>query len=292
MLLPPLSESRPRFSEPMFRKGVRQRIQAPLGRSRAANAAGVIEYAHAFAPDATIVLVEAASATTADLNVAVQRANQIIATQSPTGRGQVILPYGGDESSDQLANDALFTAPGVTYISGNEGSPIFSLEYPATSPNVIALGGTRIRRDPEGLFLGESASTFSAGGLSAFETRPSYQDGIQEIVRNRRGVPDVSFAADPIDGASLYYDSTDLDGFVGWQFTGYVGFGEAGWAAIINRANGQPDNTPAELTILYQGLNNPDVFRDITKGQSFGIHAGPGWDPLTGIGVPVGLAGK
>jgi subtilase family serine protease len=285
--LPTCDSSNPCFAK-VFATGFKPRLDALWS----SNAAGVIEYAHAFAPSATIILVEAASGTIDDLNIAVERANNIIATRSPTGRGQIILPYGGDESADQLANDALFTTPGVIYISGNESSPVFPLEYPATSPNVLALGGNGVKRDPQGMFLGEFASHFWAGGLSAFEKRPSYQDSIQDIVRGHRGIPDVSFAADPIAGASLYYDSTDLDGFVGWLFTGYIGFGEGAWAAIINRADTQADNTPDELTTLYNNLGNPDAFRDITQGQSFGIHAVEGWDPLTGIGVPVGLVGK
>ena len=125
-----------------------------------------------------------------------------------------------------------------------------------------------------------------------FESRPSYQDGIADLVGSQRGIPDLAFASDPIKGAILYYTSVNFDGFVGWIFEGNVGVAEAGLAGIINRAGTHASSTAEELGTLYGGLGDTSVFTDITKGQAFGIFAKPGWDFLTGVGTPVGLKGK
>ena len=283
--VPECDDANPCFSV-IFASGRRP----PTDSLWASNAANVIEYAHAFAPKARIILVEAATATLPDLMVAVQRANELIAA-SPTGRGQVLMPWGSFEAVSNRDCDPLFTTPGVIYIAGNGGGPGF-LEYPATSPNVIAVGGTSIERDNRGNFVGEASTTFWAGGMSAIEPRPSYQDGIESIVHERRGVPDLAFASDPFASPEIYYDSIPLDGFVGWEFTGSVGFGEAFWGGVINRAGGTAQSTVEELTLMYSNLGNTKVFRNVTRGMAIGVHAGPGWDFVTGLGVDVGLIGK
>jgi kumamolisin len=256
----------------------------------ASNAANVIEYLHAFAPSAKIVLVEAATSSLSDLMIAIQKANEIVSTSS-TGKGEVILPFGLPEFVTETIADEAFTTPGVVYIAGNEGAPNF-LEYPAVSPNVIAVGATGLLRDPQGNSQGEISTTFFAGGNSKFESRPSYQDGIQKLVKNHRGVPDLAFACDPVISPELYYDSIPLDGFVGWGFTGNLVFGEAFWAAVINQAGSFSDSTSAELTILYSNLGNSNAFLDITEGSAIGVKAKPGWDFVTGLGVDVGFSGK
>jgi kumamolisin len=256
----------------------------------ASNAANVIEYLHAFAPTAKIVLVEAATSSLTDLMVAIQKANDIIST-SASGKGEVILPFGLPEFVSETIADEAFTTPGVVYIAGNEGAPDF-LEYPAVSPNVIAVAATGLLRDAQGNSQGEISTTFFAGGNSKFESRPSYQDGIQSLVKNHRGVPDVAFACDPIISPEIFYDSIPLDGFVGWQFTGNLVFGEAFWAAVINQAGSFADSTAAELTILYGNLGNSSVFTDITHGSAIGVKAKPGWDFVTGLGADVGFTGK
>lgn len=270
----------------VFASGTRPTVD-PLW---ASNAANVIEYLHAFAPSAKIVLVEAATSSLTDLMVAIQKANEIVST-SASGRGEIILPFGLPEFVSETIADEAFTTPGVVYIAGNEGAPNF-LEYPAVSPNVIAVGATGLLRDPQGNSQGEISTTFFAGGNSKFESRPSYQDGIQNLVKNHRGVPDLAFASDPVISPEIYYDSIPLDGFVGWEFTGNLVFGEAFWAAVINQAGSFSDSTSAELTILYGNLGNSNAFFDITQGSAIGVKAKPGWDFVTGLGVDVGFSGK
>lgn len=271
-----------------FTKVYASGVKPPEDDLWAQSASVVTEYAHAFAPQAQIVLVEAASANVTDMWIAVRKANNILANH---GGGQMILPFSILEDPSQTQIDSLFTTPGIVYISGNEGSLNF-FDYPGTSPNVICLGGSGLVRDSSGNFVREESTTFWAGGKSLFESRPSYQDGISDMIGAQRGIPDVAFASDPIKGAILYYTSISLDGFVGWIFEGNVGVAEAAWAGIINRAGRHANSSADELSLLYSSLGDASVFNDITKGQAFGIFAKPGWDFLTGIGTPVGLKGK
>jgi len=275
-------------SNKCFSKVYATGVKPPVDELWAQSAAVVTEYAHAFAPQAQIVLVEAASAAVTDMWIAVRKANNILKNH---GGGQMILPFSILEDPSQTQVDPLFTTPGVIYISGNEGGLGF-FDYPGTSPNVICLGGSSIIRDSDGNFVREESTTFWAGGQSLFESRPSYQDGIADLVGSQRGIPDLAFASDPIKGAILYYTSVNFDGFVGWIFEGNVGVAEAGLAGIINRAGTHASSSAEELGMLYGSLGDTSVFTDITKGQAFGIFAKPGWDFLTGIGTPVGLKGK
>lgn len=275
-------------SNPCFTKVYATGVKPPEDDLWAQSASVVTEYAHAFAPQAQIVLVEAASANINDVWFAVAKANTILASH---GGGQMILPFSILEDPSETQVDSLFTTPGVVYISGNEGS-LGIFDYPGTSPNVICLGGSGLVRDAKGNFMREESTTFWAGGTSVFESRPSYQDGIADLVGTQRGIPDVAFASDPISGAILYYTSVSFDGFVGWIFEGNVGVAEAGWAGTINRAGTHAGSTADELSMLYGHLGDTNVFRDITKGKAFGISAKPGWDVLTGMGTGLGLKGK
>src|SRR4051794_15891783 len=276
-------------NNPCFQKVYARGFQPAVDGLWAANGSAVIEYAHALAPGATIILMEAATNSLAELKRAIELANQIIATHG--GRGQVILPFGIFEFPNEALNDDLFTQPGVVYIAGSSGGLRF-LEYPAVSPNVMAVGATAVLRDQQGNMTDERAASIWTGGKSKFEPRPAYQDVIQQFTDVRRSIPDVAFAADAFITPMLMYDSTDSDGFVGWQYTGHAGFGEAAWASILNRNGSTANSTAEELTRLYGVLGDGTVMRDITWGMTTGIRAKPGWDFLTGIGVPQGVQGK
>ncbi len=243
-------------NNPCFQKVYVDGFQPQVDGLWAANASAVIEYAHALAPGATIILMEANTNSVADMNRAIKLANQIIGTHG--GRGQVILPFGAFEFKGETDSDALFTQPGVVYISGSSGGLKF-FEWPAVSPNVLTVGGTAVLRDQLGNMTDERAASIWSGGKSKFESRPTYQDVIQQFTDVRRSIPDVAFAADAFVTPMEMYDSTESDGFVGW---------------------------------LYGELGDASVMRDITWGQTTGIRAHTGWDFLTGIGVPLGLQGK
>ena len=277
--IPECGESNPCFTT-VYSAGVKPPVDALW----AANAAGIVQYAHAFAPSAKIVLIEAPSASIVDTNAAIAFANRYVVENSPSGVAQMIIPFGSFETPGQLLTDELFTTPGIIYLSGNQFG--MDIEYPASSPHVIGIGVTGVLRSAQGNLIAEFASTLDRGGTSAFEPRPSYQDPIAGQIGEKRGVPDVAFLGDPFHGAVIYYDSIDLGGFVGWQYSGYVGIGEAAWAARINRTGLNLPTTAAQLSLFYRHLGDTRSFRDIRLGQAFGTHAAAGWDVLTGIGVP------
>jgi hypothetical protein len=143
-----------------------------------------IEWAHAEAPGATIVLVEAATSSYTDLMSAVSWAND-------NGATEVSMSWDSRESSGETGYDSDFAAKSTstgapiiyTASSGDCGSGAacgFGAEYPATSPNVIAVGGTTLNGCSGTScadFSSETAWSGSGGGISAYEKIPAYQSG-------------------------------------------------------------------------------------------------------------------
>ena len=137
------------------------------------------------APDAKLFLVEAQSDSLTDLFNADVVASNLVAN---AGGGEVSNSWGSAEFAGETTLDTTFTTPGVVYFASSGDQP--GVEYPAASPSVVATGGTTTSRDPAtGNFSAEHPWDLSGSGLSAFESRPSYQDGIQSIVGRSRGVP-------------------------------------------------------------------------------------------------------
>jgi subtilase family serine protease len=248
-----------------------------------------IEWAHAMAPNAKIVLVEAASNSFADLFQAVDVASSIANAQ------EVSMSWGGSEFSSEASNDGHFTHSGIVYFaaSGDTGGATI---YPGVSPNVVAAGGTRINRNGAGAFVSETGWSGSGGGPSKYESRPAYQDIIQTIVGGARGVPDYSFDADPNSGVSVY-DSTSCKGASGWMVFGGTSVASPALSGIINSA-GSNTSSAEELSLLYQGVGNNGLpinstnFRDIVSGTAGSFSARTGWDFVTGIGSTLTLSGK
>ncbi len=252
-----------------------------------------IEWAHAMAPQAQIILVEAASDTFPDMFYAVQIAsNQVVAA----GGGEVSMSWGESEGSTESSeHDSLFTTSGVVYFAATGDFP-FTLQYPSVSPNVIAAGGTSLQRDKSGNFTGEvywdNLYGGGGGGLSKDEARPAFQNGIQALVGTSRGVPDVSSDADPNSGVAIYDSTAVLVN--GQSYSGWMQFGGTSAAAptLAGRANAQGDvnvNTSSVLTEIYTDYANAGEyaaeFRDITQSNA---NCKIGWDICDGVGSPLG----
>jgi subtilase family serine protease len=248
-----------------------------------------IEWAHAMAPNAKIVLVEATTNSFANLFQAVDVASSIANAK------EVSMSWGGSEFSTEAGNDAHFTHPGIVYFaaSGDTGGATI---YPGVSPNVVSAGGTRINRDAAGRFVSETGWSGSGGGPSKYEPRPGYQDIIRTLVNNARGVPDYSFDGDPNSGVSVY-DSTSCKGSSGWLVFGGTSVASPSLAGIVNSA-GSNTSSAAELSLLYQSVGNNGSainganFRDILSGTAGSFSATAGWDFVTGIGSTNTLSGK
>src|SRR5438309_1523990 len=226
-----------------------------------------IEWAHAMAPNARIILVEAKSNSFSDLFQAVDVASKLV---SPNGSwGEVSMSWGGSEFSSEASYDSHFTTAGIVYFasSGDTGGKTI---YPGVSPNVVSAGGTTLHRDANGNFLSETGWSGSGGGKSLYENRPSYQAGVISVVGANRGVPDFSFDADPNSGVSVY-DSTLCQGVSGWLVFGGTSVASPSLSGIVNSAGSNTSST-AELSQLYLSVGNNGStiysanFRDILSG--------------------------
>lgn len=248
-----------------------------------------IEWAHAMAPNAKIVLVEAASSSFSDLFQAVDAASAYIAAHG--GLGEVSMSWGGAEFRGENSYDSHFsTKSGSVVFFASSGDTGGQTIYPATSANVVAAGGTRINRSSSGAFLSETAWSGSGGGSSPYELRPSFQVGISGIVGNSRGVPDLSFDADPNSGVAVY-DSTVCQRMSGWMVFGGTSVAAPSLAGVANLAGHFYLNSAIELGNIYATGDAAD-FRDITSGTAGKYQAKTGWDFVTGVGSPLGTAGK
>ncbi len=241
-----------------------------------------IQWVHAIAPQAKILLVEAKSANGSDLlnavNYARNRADVVAVSMS----------WGGGEFSTESNYDYYFTSSyGAAFFasSGDSGSGV---EWPAVSQNVVGVGGTTLNLDSGGNVLSEIAWNGSGGGLSVYETEPAYQTTYHVPGANgKRAVPDVSYDADPNTGVSVY-DSLGYGGQRGWFVIGGTSVGAPQWAAI--RALGGSASNGTFYTDAASG-NYAVYFRDIVSGTNgscgFYCTAVKAYDYVTGLGSPI-----
>jgi hypothetical protein len=254
-----------------------------------------VEWAHAIAPDAKIIVVEAASNSEIDLNRAIARAEDLL---QPTG-GVISMSFGRIElffdplqsllyHNDKTKNISFVASSGDT--AGLTGSP-------AIFPDVLAVGGTFINVDSAGnLLTPEEGWAASSGGISSFFPRPSYQAGIKigdATLDNRRAIPDVSYNADPRSGVSVFNSSPDILGNTGWNSFGGTSAGAPQWAALtalVNQQRASNGDGPIGSSLnraIYQAAADDYAgnFVDVQTGFSF-YKAIPGFDLVTGLGSP------
>jgi subtilase family serine protease len=238
-----------------------------------------VEWAHAIAPGANILLVEANSSYTSDLNKALDYA------RGAPGVVVVSNSWGGSEYSTEKSDDVHFTTPsghpGVTFTvaAGDNGAPA---EYPSSSPDVLSVGGSTLRRTSSGAWSSESVWSGGGGGTSTYEGLPSFQSGLGI---SNRGTPDVSYDANPNTGFAVY----DSYGDTGWDVFGGTSAGAPQWAALIAIADqgralagkGSLSNAQAALYTLPRA-----DFHDITSGSN-GYSATTGYDVASGLGSPI-----
>ncbi len=227
-----------------------------------------IEWAHAIAPGAKILLVEASSNSFTNLMAAEDYA-----------RGHAMYvsnSWGGSESSGESQYDSHFVQSGVSFFvsAGDSGLPA---EYPSASPNVISVGGTTLHFSGS-TFTSETGWSSGGGGCSAYETATTAQSGFSQYAqvncKGKRATPDVSLDADPASGVSVY-DSTSYQGQKGWFTVGGTSASSPMWAAR-SADSGQVVNA----TYVY---GNNISYRDITSGNN-GAACLSGYDLCSGRG--------
>ena len=249
-----------------------------------------VQWAHAIAPRARIVLVQADTALPQDM----YRAVRVAAQMSEGSNGGVVsmsftlppefAPFNGN------FENIFQSSPRTTFVAAVGDTP--GASYPSTSPNVLSVGGTLLLVDPSGVpITDETAWNQTGGGTSAVYSVPSYQSNLPYP---SRATPDVAYNADPESGVAVY-NSTNTVGIAGWM-PGGVGGTSAGsiqWAALIALANnaraqsGQPTIGSHAIVDIYQiAQQNPSTFNDITSGGPVNQLAAPGFDLSTGWGTP------
>jgi subtilase family serine protease len=173
---------------------------------------------------------------------------------------------------------------------------------------VLAVGGTTLGLAGDGTVTSETAwgcarcFTGSGGGVSYLEPRPRYQHEVNPS--GFRGLPDVSFDADPATGVAVF----DSDGIPGqWLQVGGTSVGAPAWSAILGVAGqlraraGKPPLAASHFAAQWAIYRVRASLADITQGQTGPLtsssedggvacgaqcQAGPGYDYVTGLGSP------
>jgi len=255
------------------------------------------QWAHAIAPKAKILVVEAASDSGKNLLRAVDYAR---------GRSDVVavsMSWGGDEFAGETALDQHFSASSSMAFFASSGDDGAGASWPAASPNVISVGGTSLAINAKGSLSSEKAWNGSGGGTSVYENEPDYQKTYSiPRAEGKRAIPDVSFAADPQYGFSVYHapdtssaktsSSKSTPIAKNWYIVGGTSAGAPQWAAIASLAFAAKD--PVSLAKLYAdkaASTYAKFFRDITSGGngtcSYFCTARKHYDYVTGLGSPL-----
>ena len=224
--------------------------------------------AHAMCPQCRISLVEANTTSYSDLATAEDQAVAV-------GAKIISNSYGIDESPLQKQYDIHYHHNGVliTVSSGDSG---FGTNWPAASPNVLAVGGTKLVMNGSRV-QSESAWSGAGSGCSKYESKPTWQ---HDTACARRSIADVSAVADPATGAAVY-DSYAVGGEKGWFVVGGTSLASPIVAGVIAARGGIAN--PSQLYAQ-------DSFKDILSGKNgscsnYLCKAGRGYDGPTGLGV-------
>jgi hypothetical protein len=245
-----------------------------------------LDMASAICPLCNIVLVEATSDSGTGLYTAENTAASVA--------GYISNSWGGSESSSDLTLDSSnFNHPGDV-ITASAGDSDFGVIYPATSPNVVSVGGTSLttasnsRGWSESVWNTTPGSEGTGSGCSTVEPQPSWQTALGLSGCSKRIDNDVAADADPNTGVAVF-DTSNGNG--GWNEVGGTSASSPMLAAMFALA-GNAGNTPADDIYTHTGN-----FFDITSGNdgscspSYLCTAQAGYDGPTGIGTPDGIAG-
>lgn len=264
-----------------------------------------IQWSHAMAPYASLILIQAVSDSIQDLHSAIDYAVSI-------NVDVISMSFGNDEFVEETSLDYHFNVDKNIVFCAGAGDTLGVL-YPSASPYVLSVGGTRMytkskqddnkkyKRGIEEAWVDNDIAT--GGGLSAYEPKPCYQKNIPLIASyDNRGTPDVSFLADPVTGVSVY------DSFYGpiysggpWIEIGGTSLSSPCWAGIIacvNEARIKKQKKSLSNKQLADKLydllqpNNQKIYKKTMRDIIYGNvasqlnNAQPGYDLLTGIGTP------
>jgi hypothetical protein len=227
-----------------------------------------LDMVSAVCPSCNILLVEANSASYADLGTAVN-------TAASLGAAAISNSYGGGETSSTNAD---YNHPGIL-VTASAGDSGYGAQFPASSPYVLAIGGTSLTTSTSSRGWAEAAWNGTGSGCSALFARPSWQT---DSLCGNRVEADVSAVADPNTGVGVY-DS-----------------GSGGWLVFGGTSVSSP-LVAAAFTLMGLSGQSPSFvwghtsdFYDVTSGSNGSCspaglcNAGVGYDGPTGWGTPNG----
>jgi len=231
-----------------------------------------VQTVHSVAPGAKILLVVANSASSTDLFTAVEYAR--------LHANYVSMSFGVAESSQVSVLDQTYFAgfPNVAFFAsaGDNGAGV---QYPASSPHVVSVGGTSVYTTSSEAFSSERGWSKGGGGCSTVFTSPAVQSansGYASLGCNgKRAVPDVAMDADPNSGVYVYYSYGCTS-----PPNCYYQVGGTSLAAPFFAARSAIRGAVVNVTYVYSGHI---TFRDITTGNN-GFACKTGLDLVTGLG--------
>jgi hypothetical protein len=242
-----------------------------------------VEWAHAIAPGANILVVEAAPSNSETQELQ-NLLNAVNTARNTAGVAAISMSWGFNEMPNEASYDSYFATPaghtGITFIasSGDSGS----VEYPSASPNVLSVGGTTLELGSSGGYGSETVWTSGGGGYSQYEPEPSYQNAVQSS--GLRSTPDVAFDGDPSTGVDVYSTPPGVKNG-SWEVVGGTSLGAPSWAGIIAIADqgralvgkGSLDGPSQTLPALYAAASSdyhtassPSPYSPYGSGFSFG----------------------
>ena len=250
-----------------------------------------VQWSHATAPMARIILIEAPDASLNSLLGAIDLANAM-------GPGVVSMSFGSPEGSWSASVDSNFTAANMSYAAAT-GDAGAAVNWPAVSQHVLAVGATTLT------YAGSSprsevAWSNTGGGTSAYTPAPSFQTNAVPGMGSpsHRNEADVAFNGDPSTGQYVAVMSPNSTA-VGWVSAGGTSLSAPQWAgliAIANAVRAQNAKSPlgAPHALLYgqiaaSAINYSSGFADITRGSDgscAACDAKTGYDDVSGLGTP------
>jgi len=241
-----------------------------------------VQWAHALAPKAQILLVIAKTSSKNDLLNAIEYATK-------NSADIISISWRFNEFKNQYLYNQYFDNENIIYVaaSGDNGAAV---SWPSVHPNVLSVGGTTLSLNQEGKIIGEETAWYnSGGGISKYFDKPNYQNELTGKDIQYRSVPDVSFLGDMSKGVSIYC-SNPLIKDNGWLTLAGTSLGAPCWAAfmaIANEASGMRiKNIHEELYNIAKNDKQHTNFNDIVKGDNGVLNAKDGYDCVTGLGTP------
>ena len=234
-----------------------------------------LDMASAMCPNCKIILVQANSASFADLAAAVN-------TAAALGADVISNSYGGGEAGSQ-AYESAYDHVGVA-ITASSGDKGYGVQFPASSPHVTAVGGTSLKRATGGRGWAETAWSGAGSGCSTIYAKPGWQlDGGCAM----RMEADVSAVADPATGVAVYGPGNG--GKPAWLVFG----GTSVAAPLIGGVYGANGGTVNYGSAPYANIG---ALYDVTSGSNgscggtYFCTARAGYDGPTGLGTPNGVS--